>query len=292
MAEKYALLKDGKIDKKQSDTIQAIWFEGIIKAILDSIFFWGAGVELTKGKDGQIKAYHIKPAHVCNRRKMLIPVPAYTEGIPFEAFLNALFFCNDEEEGLGLTALAARYTIYKSFSLSDWSRHSELFGTPFLKMKTPVTEQKALQERHKALGSFGRNAYVILDMDEELEALDPKTPANPHQMYLDMLKTCNEEISKTIIGQTGTTEQKSYVGAAEVHERILNWYVEADMLYIQKVMNNQVLPFLAKRGWIAEGYEFDWLYFIEKRSKPATKEEPDKEDLAYDAFLESLKKKA
>jgi len=296
LAEKYALLKDGQIDEAQTKIIQAVWFEAIIKAIIDSIFFWGAGVELTKEKNGEIKAYYIKPAHICNHRKALIPAPGYTESVPFEAFPNALFFCNDEEEGLGLVPLASRYTIYKSFSLSDWSRHSELFGTPFLKMKTPVTEKPALEERHKALGSFGRSAYVILDMDEELEALDPKTPANPHQMYLDMLHTCNEEISKAIVGQTGTTEQKSYVGAAEVHERILDWYVEADMLLIQKIINNYVLPFLAKRGWIAEGYTFDWLYFVEKKKKKPVEdkpaqEAPETEDLNYNAFLESLKKK-
>ena len=285
--------------------------KNIIKAILNSILYWASAVEIdTGGAPGSVPVcYEIPAENLCPHRRELIPNATYHEGFSIDLFENLLFFPNPSNH-LGLMAFAAQYAIYKRFSVSDWSRHSELFGMPFLSLKTPVTDKEEIQKRHKALAEFGTNAYIMLDVDEELTALDNKTSGTPHEIYLQMIKFCDEQIAKAIVGQTGTSDQKAFVGAAQVHERVLDWYIEADMFYVRETMNDQVIPFLAKKGLLAENTTFEWKFFLEKENSPLTpkggikdeNEDNNKSnnkdnnkdlgfDLSYESYLLSLKKK-
>ena len=268
IAEPYTLTRSGLPVETETDKIKATWFEVIVKSILRAEAYWATAIEIELNKNG-VEVYSIEPLYLHPETGKLLPDPTQSDkGIAFENFGNLLVFKNSEAE-LGYLAIAAQYTIYKRYSVSDWARHSELFGMPFLSLKTPVTDTTELLKRHDALSNFGRNAYAILDTDETLDALDPKTPANPHAIYAEMKNFCNEEISKVISGQTGTSEQKAYVGAAQVHERVLDWYVEADMRRVAAVMNYQVLPFLESKGIITGGLTFEWEYFREKAQAKA-----------------------
>ena len=262
----------------------------IINIILDSIFFWASACELS-----ETGIYKIPYQYLCTEKNELLV--GYQKGIPFEAFENLLVFPNPHGH-LGLLAFASQYAIYKRFSLSDWSRHSELFGMPFLSLKTPVTDAEEIRKRHQALANFGSNAYVILDTDEHLEAIDTKTAASPYEMYLQMIRFCDEQISKIIVGQVATADQKAFVGSAEVQERILDWHIEADMRYVAETINARVVPFLAKKGLLSEKAVFAWEYFIQKdtidkgqgaRQTNAFCSHQHSGD--YEDFLASLKKK-
>ena len=68
-----------------------------------------------------------------------------------------------------------------------------------------------------------------------------------------MIERVNSEISKLILGQTSTISEKSFVGSAEVHERVLNNYAERDEQFIESVHNYQLVPFLKNFGLLGEG---------------------------------------
>jgi phage gp29-like protein len=72
-----------------------------------------------------------------------------------------------------------------------------------------------------------------------------------------MIDRINTEISKLILGQTSTTSEKSFVGAAEVHERVLMNYEERDEQFIEGVHNYQLVPFLKEFGLLGEGDTID-----------------------------------
>ncbi|MDX1903805.1 MAG: DUF935 family protein [Thermonemataceae bacterium] len=264
----------------------------IVRTILDSLFWWASAIEIA-----DISNYYVLPPAYIVPEEDSLSIDGNSL-LPAKNYENLLVFANPEASQ-GLLSIAARYVLYKGFSLSDWSRHSELFGMPFLVLKTPVNDSVGLQSRHKALSEFGSNAYVILDPDEELTALDPKTSGNPYEIYLKMIQFCDEQISKCIVGQTGTSDTKSFVGSAEVQERILDWYIEADMLYVSEIMNEKVLPFLANKGLVAQNERFEWLYFQQKKAekkpeetKQQYKHQPCQHEGTYESYLLSLKKKA
>lgn len=295
LAEPFVLLRNGKLAEKETKKLQTVWFAQVREQILLAKMYWAAGIEL-RAQNGKIHAYRVHPRYLCPERSMLMPSTLYTEGIPFELFPNMLVFRNPAqgEEALGSIAACAQWTIRKSFSVQDWSRHSEIFGMPFLYMKTDVTDDTEIAKRNKALSEFGQNAYIIINADEELAALDPKTPGTPHLIYESMQLLADKEMSKEIVGQTGTAEEKAFVGSAEVHERILDWYIEADMTDERNEMNEQVLPFLARLGVIPAGLEYDLKYFYDKRNKPAPAPAPvppPAQEMSYESFLAELQAK-
>ena len=50
-------------------------------------------------------------------------------------------------------------------------------------------------------------------------------------------------------GQTGTSDEKSFVGSAEVHERVLDKFTEARLKRVQDIVNYKLLPFLQYHGY-------------------------------------------
>ena len=67
---------------------------------------------------------------------------------------------------------------------------------------------------------------------------------------------CNDETSKAVSWQTGTSDEKAFVGGAEVHERVLNDYVEARKRSQGYHINEELFPFLIENGYPLEGKEF------------------------------------
>ena len=68
-----------------------------------------------------------------------------------------------------------------------------------------------------------------------------------------MIQRCNSEISKLILGQTGTLDEKAYVGSAEVQERVLKNVAYNDEFFIEGVLNYQLVPMMIRLGLFPEG---------------------------------------
>ena len=265
LSEKFVLTQNGKDITKE---IEKPYFRSIISVILESVYWWASAIELRKNAKNEVDIFVIEPQYICNQRRLILPDTRGIEGIPVETFENLLLFTNDDV--LGIFAKVAKYTIYKGLSESDWAGHSETFGKPWLVMKTDEKDDKILEVRKNSLANMGANPFNIIGMDEELIAIDTKQNS-PETMYKTLIETAEKNISWIMVGQQATSDQKSFVGSAEVQERILSWYITADMIYAQNAINLQVLPLLAKLGVVPEGCFFDWQYFIDKK-KPAITE--------------------
>jgi hypothetical protein len=266
LAEEGVLLRNESEDKEASKILDSVAFQNIINTILDSIFWGDTALEIANN-DGALQVYTIAPEHLCTVRNVILPEPNNpTSTLPFEAFPNLCVFKSGH---LGLLALISRCELYKRFSISDWARHSERFGTPFIYYQTSETREEELAKINQMLGNFGNNGYALADPDDTLTLLNQNVSGKPHEIYLEMVRLQDEQISKIIVGQTGTADQKAYVGAAEVQERILDWYVERDMIYVINMMNDVLMPILAKNKLVKEGLRFDFRFFYEKQGQKA-----------------------
>lgn len=85
-----------------------------------------------------------------------------------------------------------------------------------------------------------------------------------YKIYLENIQSCNENISKLINGQTGTTDEKAYVGSAEVHERILNDYTFSRLRKMEYIINNQLIPFLIYWGYPLNDCKFQYTDLLPK----------------------------
>ena len=108
------------------------------------------------------------------------------------------------------------------------------------------------------MSNFGVSKWGLFKPSDEIEVIS-STNNDASKVFNDMVNMVNSEISKLILGQTSTMDEKAYSGSAEVHERVLDTYEEADEHFIMSELNYKLKPLLVKRGLMSEtdsfGYE-------------------------------------
>jgi phage gp29-like protein len=85
---------------------------------------------------------------------------------------------------------------------------------------------------------------------DSLEIFDQKGGGDPHQIYGSLIDKCDAAISKTILSQTGTTDEKAYSGSAKVHGDTEADIIFSDKLDIEAVVNKELIPRMQKIGMI------------------------------------------
>jgi phage gp29-like protein len=169
---------------------------------------------------------------------------------------------------LGRFRKLARVVIRKNYADQDWSQYSERFGTPFLMVKTSSRNKKELDRIEEMAANFGSNSYGIFDDNDSVELLERKEQ-NGHLVFADRLADARNRIATLINGQSSTSDQKAFVGAAEVHERVLNELTLARLKYIENTVNDALVPVLVANGYDLQGCRFSFKEVARHEAKPA-----------------------
>jgi len=199
--------------------------------------------------------------HVRQETGEILIEPTDTEGIPFrEPPFNKWLLEAGDPLDLGLLVIVTKEVIWKKYSRSDWSRASEKFGMPILAIKSASKDKKEIARLEQMASNFGSNLWVILDDQDEVQIIESKSSTGKgHLVYLDKAKYCDEMISKTINGQTGTSDVKAFAGSAEVHEHTQDDFIESNKRS-ETYWNNFVLfPFLIEKGYDLKDREFRYI---------------------------------
>jgi hypothetical protein len=235
------------------------WMSRVIEYILESEFHGYSVIELTVEEDGNVTVKLIDRPHV-SIEKQLILIEATLNGpvIPYADVMWELDLVEfGERDDLGTLLECAYNVIWKYYSRSDWSRASEKWGMPVLKVIADTNDDAELDDMERRAANFGTDGYVILQKGDEAEMLE-RSGDNGHKIYSDNIALCNDEISKIINGQTGSSDQKAFVGSAEVHERVMDDFTIARMQNVVDEMNERFIPYLVYKGLLSEGVTFDY----------------------------------
>jgi phage gp29-like protein len=153
---------------------------------------------------------------------------------------------------LGLINKCAPYIIWKQV-FGSWSQHASVFGMPLRHMKTNLADNERRQNAIEALENQTGAAYIISDLMDEFEMFEQKGGGDPHNIYGEFIDKCDSAISKIVLSQTGTTDEKAYSGSAQVHERTEDSIIFSDKLDIKNVVNDMLIPRMKKIGMISTG---------------------------------------
>lgn len=262
----FYLSKDGKTpDDKVTEMIRTQWFNDFIMHALMAEFWGHSLIEFGQIVDGEFRDVTLIPRiNVIPEFGMIIPMPGAVKGLDYRPFATqfALIEVGDPFD-LGILELAAKEVIVKNYSRSDWSQSSEKFGMPRLVIRTDTQDDKEISEMEAQAASYGSNGYIILNKDDECDLqADPST--DRHKIYQENIALCDAQISKLINGQTGTSDEKAFVGSAEVHERILDDYTDARLRRVQFLVNDRLIPFLVEWGYPLKGYRIQYTDLLKK----------------------------
>lgn len=257
----------GANDEKSEDKTALIkrkWFYDFLNLALESKA-WGHSLIQLGDFDNSTKEFlniELVPRQYVNPPKHIVTKTQYEQtGVDYTQpeYKDWLIEVGDRWD-LGILMKAAPYIIWKKNALGAWAEYQEAFGVPLRIGKTNSTDVTTVNNMQNFLSNFGLSKWGLFKKDDLIE-IHETSNSDAYNVFDKMIDKVNAEISKLYLGQTGTTDEKAYSGSAEVHERVLDTYEEADEHFIMSVLNYSLKPILVRRGIMSNtdyfGYEED-----------------------------------
>lgn len=255
----FYIMRNDEIDDESTKVFQKTWFTDFVKYAVDSIFYGHSLIQLGDIMDGEFDSVSIVPRQyvqpeVGKIRTQMGAQPSvdYTSG----AFANWVVPVGRPDD-LGVMNNAVPLLIYKKDVLSAWSEYADMFGSPVRIGRTDIENEAKKTNMDDMLQNMGSMAWGTFDRDDMLEYVET-SKADAFNVFEQMVEVANKELAKLFLGQTGTTDEKSFVGSAEVHERVANTYSQVDRKFIESVVNKQLIPICVKHGLVPDGSVFKY----------------------------------
>ena len=150
----------------------------------------------------------------------------------------------------GLFVKVAPYVIYKRGSYGDWAQFSEMFGMPFREMVYDDFDDATRRELESMLQDWGAAGYCIHPRSAELTIHDSGSSAASSDIYKTLVDTCDAAISKTILGNTLTTDSgiNGARSLGEVHKQAEDDKFASDRDFVLSVLNGPFRAILKRFG--------------------------------------------
>ncbi len=223
--------------------------------------FWGHSLlELYWQPAGSVLAHTtnlIPRKHVKPKLGIVTKEQWGSEGLPyrekpFTDFVIEIGKAND----LGLMLQCSPLVIYKRGGFGDWAEFAETFGMPF--RWATYNNDQSRQILETALAEAGSAGYVVAPEDAKLEFHNAIAGGNNNDIFRMLVQACNEELAITILGQTMTTQEAKGSGFAQskVHENTQGEIHADDRLFVLRILNEKLNPYLASLGYQVKGGEW------------------------------------
>lgn len=242
---------------------QRPWFEDFLELSCRQIFEGTKLLELTDLNE-QLHLTRITEIPIINvnpQKGLILKNPGDTSGWMYkEGYLKDYYLQIGENNHLGMLADVGPVVIFKKTAFGAWLDYIEKYGIPPRWVTTESMDSKRIRQLEVMMQNMISGHWAVLQGNEKIELADtPGTDAN--QVFDMLIERINSELSKKILGATGTTDEKSFVGSAKVHQQIANDRHEADKTRIKYIINQELIPRLIKISPVYSplaGHYFDW----------------------------------
>lgn len=257
-------VKDGKDDEEINKILNSPDMRGIIKEIHNSIA-WGYSLvqinSITWDEDQEqyrIDYELIPRKHVHPERGF--ECVSINQGVLTRDFLYKEKPLSDymiwagEPADKGLLFKAAQYVIYKRGGFGDWAQFAEMFGMPFREVTYDDYDDATRVKLEQQLQDWGGFSYLLHPKGSELK-LHESSSGSGSTVFKELHDTCDAAISKTILGNTLTTEQgnKGTQALGTVHQDAENEKHLSDAKLVLGILNTQFKALLKRFGFDTKG---------------------------------------
>lgn len=155
----------------------------------------------------------------------------------------------------GLARPVAWAYLFKNFDVKSWVVFAETFGHP---LRLGKWGQGASEADKAALLTAVRNiaqdAAAIVPASMAIEFVEAKNSGNI-DLFEKMADWFDRQISKAVLGQTGTTDVGQHVGTANAHERVRGDIEASDCVQLSATLNRDLVrPFIALNSGRRKAY--------------------------------------
>ena len=235
-----------------TDIINSSAGETMLRSIIAQRFYGRSGFEISFA-DG-FTCQPIKPKYIDIQNKTILLNDVGDKSVSYTDNSQILILGRPLDYGLLLKA--APFAIYKRGGFGDYAQWIELFGMPqrIGKYNTYDPASRALLE--EAFKNAGSAPYLIIPKESDIETREGSSGSGTS--YDEFRKACNEEMLITILGQTLTTVQgeRGARSLGEVHMEVEQNKHKGDVRFVERVLNERVIPMLEARGFNLQGGHF------------------------------------
>ncbi|MGD9610469.1 MAG: DUF935 domain-containing protein [Desulfovibrionaceae bacterium] len=141
----------------------------------------------------------------------------------------------------GLARAVAWCYLFKNFGIKAWVEFAEVFGVPLRVGKYgPGASEKDKQVLLRAVRSISKDAAAIIPASMTIEFVEAKISGSI-ALFEKLAEFLDKQVSKAVLGQTGTTDVGQHVGTADAHERVRQDIEEADARQLAVALNRDLV---------------------------------------------------
>lgn len=283
LGKKFHLLNsDGECDEEKTKLLNQKWFYDFLDLSLDSIFYGFSAIQFSPVKNSKFLNVELIP------RIYVVPefdlvrsnTATITEGVKFteKPYSNWCLGVGGKKD-LGLLMKLTPYAIWKNNALGAWAEFAEVFGVPLRVARTDVRDETTRKNAENMMRNMGVATWSVLDLADQFEIIEASR-TDSFNVFDKMVERCNSEISKIILGQTGTTDERSYSGSSLVHKDVAEQIGRQDQLLMQFIINDKLVPLMNGLG-----FDFGDLRFEFDQSESLSIEQQAKIDASFMPYV-------
>ena len=256
----YKIMVNGVENKKMTKKFEGLWFSKFLKMASEAIIYGFSFIQIKEVLNGEVVDVELVPRQYCCPEFDLIR-DSYTSLtgalITDEPLKNWIVPCWRDRTDFGELTKVADIQIKKMASLVSYSEYQEKFGTPFRVVMTDITNEDTKKQIAQMLAKMGSNAWSIIDKDDKIEFV---MPSGDGTIFNSFLKYIDEQLAIALLGQSLTTSPRGSGNRSlgQVHKKVAESIQKEDAEWVEKWVNNELIPRLINQGVCVEGTTFEW----------------------------------
>lgn len=217
-----AVSKGYGVGEMMWDTRGKLWMPTTVLHREPQWFTWGRDT----GRDLRLVDGSAE-GQVLQEYKFVLHTPKIRSGIPLMG-------------GLARSALWA--WVFKSHAMRDWAAFCELFGQPMRVGKYEAgTDPKDVAVLRRAVTEIGSDAAAVIPNSMVIEFVESGSKTASADLYQRLMEYMDKQVSKAVLGQTGTTDMGGSYAQSKVHDEVRSDLLRADARALASTIRRDVL---------------------------------------------------
>lgn len=140
----------------------------------------------------------------------------------------------------GLARPVAWFYLFKNFDIKSWVQFAEAYGKPLRIGKYgPGASEAEKATLLRAVRNIWSDAAAIIPASMTVDLIEAKISGSI-DLFERMADWIDRQTSKSVLGQTGTTDTGSRVGTADAHEKVRDDIEQADAAQLAATLTRDV----------------------------------------------------